>query len=112
MDGSLVDATEKDVRQVLEALLPENNIRTACLTLFAESLIHAHRSSRSAGVWAVTLSSKKDFIRLNVGAIEVCALFGDVVHVVLDYTCLSNNDHSKIEGYGGRHWDVRPAYIR
>ena len=67
-------------RQIIEGLVEDPSERTSCLKLLAEGIEYAHGLGSSC--WAVTLTKK--FVRLNVGRVEVFAVFHDVVHFVLD----------------------------
>jgi hypothetical protein len=77
---SIPDHTKPEVaRKIIEALLPSVRERVACLQILAESIEQAH--SLSPGSWSLTLSEKR--VRLNVGRIEVLAIFSNVLHLVL-----------------------------
>jgi hypothetical protein len=77
------------IHGIVEGLLPNNKMRTACLSLLADSVVQVHKSGNSAAVWSVTLASDKSFIRLNVGVIEACAIFHKTFHICLNKYLLS-----------------------
>jgi hypothetical protein len=80
----MVTLTEKAdpaiARQIIERLAEDPDHRAACLTLLAEGIEYAHGIGGQC--WAVTLT--KRFVRLNVGKVEVFAIFHGDVHYVLD----------------------------
>ena len=103
--------SEEAAREVAEALIPQEITRRQCLSLLADSIVQAHGNGRSPGVWAVTLGSQ-GFIRLNVGVIEMYALFADTVHLVLDYTLMSKKMHEDLIQLGSHYGGWLPSYPR
>lgn len=76
----VVDQLSPEVaKKIVESLLPDKQARGICLRILAASIEQAH--SISPGSWSLTLADNK--VRLNVGRIEVLAIFHDVFHVVL-----------------------------
>ena len=67
--------------EVIQTLIPRKNDRQICLEFLANSIEIAH--SISPKRCGVTL--QKDFVRLNVGKIEVVAFFPETLHCVLNY---------------------------
>lgn len=76
-----LDRTDKeDAREVFEFLLPDERIRPACIELLAKSIQMANQSD--ADRWGVSLFP--DFIRMNVGRIEVLYIGPDIIRINLD----------------------------
>jgi hypothetical protein len=88
--SGLDPASEEDVRAVIELFYPDAKLRRLCLRFFADSIRHAY--SFGPGKWQVTLAKSGHFIRLNVGKIEVCALFHNQIHLVLDDDTFSEQE--------------------
>ena len=77
----VVDRDNQDsVQEIVQMLIPEEENRRTCLIFLADSINTA--SLLAPDRWGLTL--KKDLIRLNVGKIEVLALFPFVVHCLVD----------------------------
>ena len=77
---SIVDQLNPEVaKKIVESLLPGRKDRENCLRILAASIEQAH--SISPGSWSLTITDKR--VRLNVGRIEVLAIFQDLFHVVL-----------------------------
>jgi hypothetical protein len=64
----------------LESLLPLKTERDAALTVLVQDIRQAHTLSPDR--WGVTQGD--DHVRLNVGRVEVMAIFRGFVHVILD----------------------------
>ena len=76
----IVDQLNPEVaKKIIENLLPEKMGRENCLRILAASIEQAH--SISPGSWSLTITDKR--VRLNVGRIEVLAIFQGIFHVVL-----------------------------
>lgn len=98
-------------------LFPDSAARANCLHLLIESIIKADKGGEKRAVWSVTQS--KDFIRLNVGAIEVLALLGKkskkIIHFVLDKTKYDKTLHQILNNLGatcsGREYSRVPGSI-
>jgi hypothetical protein len=76
-----VDRDNQDsVGEVIQNLILEEATRRKCLDFLANSINTAYVLAPDR--WGLTL--KKDLIRLNVGKIEVLALFPDIAHCLLD----------------------------
>jgi hypothetical protein len=72
--------SQNSVHEVVQSLIPEEIIRHKCLDFLADSINTAYGLAPDR--WGLTL--KKDMIRLNVGKIEVLALFPKMVHCLID----------------------------
>lgn len=76
-----LDRTDKeDAREVFEFLLPDERIRPACIELLAKSIQMANQLD--ADRWGVSLFP--NFIRMNVGRIEVLYIGPDIIRINLD----------------------------
>jgi hypothetical protein len=71
---------EQDPEAICKKLLDEESTRRSCLLFLADSIKFA--DTLNPNRWGLTLS--EDYIRLNVGMIEVLALFPNLVHCLLD----------------------------
>jgi hypothetical protein len=80
MPTTVEKADPKVAGEIIESLFEDPKDRQACLELLAEGIAYANQLGGSC--WGVTLG--KDFVRLNVGRVEVFALFQGMVHFVLD----------------------------
>lgn len=79
--------SESEAKCVIEQILPING-RDETLRFFAETIRCAN--DRGVGKWNVTLPQNNCYIRLNVGRLEICALFSGRCHIVLDSDTLDN----------------------
>ncbi len=86
-----------DAQVVVEGLIPEI-YRAETLQLVADSILLAHKYGK--GIWEVTLARSGNFVRLNIGRIEILAIFCNFVHLVLDGDPLSDTSRSELEDYG------------
>ena len=73
---SIVD----DIRLSIERLLPEENVRSMCLEMFCESIIHAN--IRGNDKWGITIY--QDSINLNIGGIVVFSIIVGGVWFLMD----------------------------
>jgi hypothetical protein len=64
--------SSSEAKDIIDKFLPEKKIRYTCLSMFAESIERAH--SHGGGKWGVTIASKKDRVRFNVGNLVLCTL--------------------------------------
>jgi type I restriction enzyme R subunit len=75
------------VETIAKLLLPADSLRQRCFTVLADSLVAAN--AHGSGKWETTLIGTGQLIRLNVGKLEVMAIFRNGLHIVLDETKLS-----------------------
>ncbi len=75
-----------EIRQLLEKLYPERTLRLRCLSLFAESIKHAH--SHAPDNWVVVVPSNQSRIRLTVGHLVPFTLERGKVWMALDLEAL------------------------
>jgi hypothetical protein len=68
------------IAQALEDFIPDEATRRFCLNFLADSIDYA--SGCAGDRWGLTL--KPNFVRLNVGKIEVLTISYNVVHCLLD----------------------------
>ncbi len=85
------------VHAIAKLLLPKEDVRTKCFNVFADSLLFVN--SIGTGKWETTLASTGQYIRLNVGRLEVMAVFRQGIHIILDEDQLTAADFFKIEKY-------------
>ncbi|MEW6130785.1 MAG: hypothetical protein AB1757_27395 [Acidobacteriota bacterium] len=72
------------VAEVIQSLFPDDAAQRCSLNFLADSIAIA--DALSPDRWGLTLS--KDFLRLNVGKIEVLAFFSNFIHCLLDLDTL------------------------
>jgi len=76
-----IDRSKSDhARWIIEWMLPDPLIRSACLMYLAESIETAHSSRRSS--WGITLF--RGFVRLNIGMPEAFSFSQERIFLVLD----------------------------
>jgi hypothetical protein len=81
----VVDKDNQDsIAEAIQRLLPEEATRRGRLDFLADSIGTAYATSPDR--WGLTLN--KDFLRLNVGRIEVLAFIPDFIHCILDLDTL------------------------
>jgi hypothetical protein len=85
------------VRRVAERLIPDSAERRASFDYFTESLLLANE--HGPGKWETTLNPTGDFIRLNVGRLEVMSIFRNLLHVILDADKLTKEQFYAIGQY-------------
>lgn len=112
--GSVSDYrnNEANARRVAEYLFPDPDVRQQCLNFLADAIEYAHGDDQNSGAWAVTLDSEGEYIRLNVGGLEACALFHDTVHLILDATHLSPQDYSTMQQQGMVYVQGPTQYVK
>lgn len=86
------------VEAIAKLLLPKDDLRLRCFTAFADSITYAH--GLGTGKWETTLTGSGQLIRLNVGRLEVMAIFRDGVHIILDESKLTQAQFYEIGKYG------------
>jgi hypothetical protein len=85
-----------EVRNMLETLLPDIEVRKACLNLFADYIIQANKFSK--GSWEITLFPKRPLVKLNVGWARVFNVAKTCL-VVLDEKALDDKDMELLSSY-------------
>jgi 5-methylcytosine-specific restriction protein B len=88
--------SETYARQVIEALLPEPEIRTACLNLLADYIIQAHQAGQAT--WGITLFHNR--VRLNVGRMQTFVIYSNEVYLVTDAASLLEEDRVRLAQAG------------
>ncbi len=88
---------KKNVAAVAQLLLPDISIRNQTFQFFADSVLFVNNIS--TGKWETTLSASGSFVRLNVGRIEVLAIFRNGIHVLLDETLLTEKESYQLGKY-------------
>jgi hypothetical protein len=71
---------QESIAEALENMIPDEKVRRTCLNFLADSIDYAYGCA--ADRWGLT--AKKDLLRLNVGKIEVIAIFPDIVRCLID----------------------------
>lgn len=70
------------IRQAVAVMYPDLNVRTTCLTVFADSIEAAH--AVSPGSWSARFAADQRALRLNVSWSQACVLSQDDLYLVLD----------------------------
>jgi hypothetical protein len=80
-----VDKDNQDsIDEVIQGIFPDDAPQHCSLDFLADSIALAHALSPDR--WGLTLSN--DFLRLNVGKIEVLAFYSYLIHCLLDLSTL------------------------
>lgn len=100
----MTNSTANNVEEVVSSLLPDEEYRKTCLSLFAQSLNEANSYGRNK--WGVYYSSNEG-VRLLVGSIIVCTIHKDGMWLSLDMQSLNERkDHLRLlEKSSAWHWD-------
>ncbi len=83
--ASTMNAEQVHIGTICRKLIRKTSTRRTCLLFLAESIKYA--DTLDPNRWGLTLS--ESFLRLNVGMIEVIALFPGLVHLLVDCETMS-----------------------
>lgn len=96
-------SSEGEAEQLILSVLPEEDIRQKCLTVFAEAIAEANIYGRDR--WAVRYTSSK--VRLYVGHPIICTLENGRIWMAIDKGLLeTTRRQSLLERSGDWEWDV------
>lgn len=76
-------------------LIPDEKQRLALLEVMADSIQFTHAAD--PGKWETVLSNTGHHIRFNIGTLEAFALYRNIVHMMVDYDALSEQQRYEIE---------------
>lgn len=105
-------ASDISARIVIERFLPDRANRKIVLSFLADSIIKVHKQGERSGTWSITLAADGQFIRMNVGVLEVFAIFPDIAHIIVDFDKLSDTDFTHLQTIGGEVNSKVPVYVR
>jgi hypothetical protein len=111
-NSMLVDPTsDLSARIVFENLIENRATRKTILKLLADSIIQVHKQGKRSGTWAVTLGASGGFIRMNVGRIEVFAIYLGLARLILDSNKLPNTAAIRLQRSSINRFDGKPVYV-
>jgi hypothetical protein len=88
------DPAVKVIREAVEAMYPDPDIRRTCLTVLANSIERANAVSSAS--WATSLSHNKKVLRLNVSWTQACVLSSGDLYLVLDADAIDASTFEQI----------------
>ena len=102
-------SNEGEAKQLVLSILPEDEVRKVCLTIFADAIAEADVHGRDR--WIVNYATDK--VRLHVGHLIICTLENGRIWMALDKGLLetSNRQPSLVQSHDWK-WDtdVYPEY--
>jgi hypothetical protein len=105
-------ASDISARIVAERLLVNRATRKVALDFLVDSIVKVHKQGVCAGTWSITLAANGQFIRMNVGVVEVFAIASNLAHIIVDFNKLSDTDASYLQTIGGEVYSSTPVYVR
>lgn len=108
----LIDPTnEISSRIVVENLITNQAAKKTILGFLADSILKADKLGERSGKWSVTLGASGQFIRMNVGRIEVFAVYPDTARVIVDFRKLPKTDTVRLQSLKGHFLEETPVYV-
>lgn len=93
----MIYSSMREIEETLSSILPDENYRKKCLSLFAESIVEAHSHGRNMwGVYCFREGARKG-IRLLVGSLIVFTIDGDGMWLSLDKALLNEKTDERHE---------------